>query len=72
MQIERKAMDVLVFLAGRAGELVEPLELQDAVWQTEFVSYNTIVGRVCELREALEDDAESPATSRPSPSAATG
>jgi DNA-binding winged helix-turn-helix (wHTH) protein len=60
VQIERKAMDILVYLAERAGELVDRRELLDAIWQTEFVSYNTIVGRIYELREALEDDARDP------------
>jgi DNA-binding winged helix-turn-helix (wHTH) protein/WD40 repeat protein len=60
VQLERKAMDILVYLAGRPGELVDRRELLDAVWQTEFVSYNTIVGRIYELREALEDDARDP------------
>ena len=60
VQLESKAMDVLVLLASRAGELVSRAELQDAVWQTEFVSYNTLVGRISELREALEDDARQP------------
>ena len=52
-QLETKAMDVLVLLARRAGEVVSHAELQDAVWQTEFVSYNTLAVRVSELREAL-------------------
>ncbi len=60
VQVERKAMDVLVYLAGRAGEVVSHAELQDAVWQTEFVSYNTVTNRISELREALEDDARDP------------
>jgi len=60
VQLESKAMDVLVYLAGRAGELVSRSELQDAVWQTEFVSYYTIASRVSELREALGDDARDP------------
>ena len=37
-QVERKAMDVLVYLAERAGEVVDRRELQDAIWQTEFVT----------------------------------
>ncbi|PWB69545.1 MAG: hypothetical protein C3F15_14895 [Holophagae bacterium] len=60
VQLESKAMDVLVYLAGRAGEVVSHAELQDAVWQTEFVSYNTLAVRIFELREALEDDAKDP------------
>ncbi len=60
VQVERKVMDLLVYLAGRAGEVVDKREIQDAVWQTEFVSYNTVAGRVSELREALQDDAREP------------
>ena len=53
-------MDVLVYLAGRAGEVASHAELQDAVWQTEFVAYNTVANRIKELRDALEDDAKHP------------
>jgi WD40 repeat protein/DNA-binding winged helix-turn-helix (wHTH) protein len=60
VQVERKVMDLLVYLAGRAGEVVDKREIQDAVWQTEFVSYNTVAGRVSELREALDDHAREP------------
>jgi len=60
VQVELKVMDLLVYLAGRAGEVVDKREIQDAVWQTEFVSYNTVAGRVSELREALQDDAREP------------
>ena len=60
VQLESKAMDVLVYLVGRAGEVVSHAELQDAIWQTEFVSYNTVTNRISELREALQDDAREP------------
>ncbi|PWB69723.1 MAG: hypothetical protein C3F15_14740, partial [Holophagae bacterium] len=60
VQLESKAIDVLLYLAARAGELVDRRDLQDAVWQTEFVSYNAVVGRISELREAFEDDAREP------------
>ena len=60
VQLESKAMDVLVVFARRAGAVVSHAELQDVVWQTEFVSYNTVVGRIYELREALGDDAKNP------------
>ncbi|PWB68653.1 MAG: hypothetical protein C3F15_16000, partial [Holophagae bacterium] len=60
VQVERKAMDVLVYLAKRAGAVVDKRELQDAIWQTEFVSYNTVSGRISELRDAFEDDARDP------------
>lgn len=59
-QLELKAMDVLLCLASRPGELVTKRELVDAVWQTEFVSDNTLTRRIAELREALGDDARHP------------
>ncbi len=60
VQLELKAMDVLLCLADHAGELVDKRELVDAVWQTEFVSDNTLTRRIAELREALGDDARNP------------
>ena len=59
-QLEHKAMDVLLCLAARPGELVTKRELVDAVWQTEFVSENTLTRRIADLREALGDDARRP------------
>ncbi len=60
VQLELKAMDVLLCLSGRPGELVEKRELLDHVWQTEYVSDNTLTRRIAELREALGDDARNP------------
>jgi len=60
VQLEPKAMDVLIFLARRAGELVDKRSCRNAVWQTEFVCYNTLVNRISELREALGDDLRDP------------
>jgi DNA-binding winged helix-turn-helix (wHTH) protein/WD40 repeat protein len=60
VQLGLKAMDVLLCLAARAGELVDKRELLDAVWQTEFVAENTVTKRVADLREALGDDARDP------------
>ena len=53
-------MDVLLCLVDHAGEVVSKNDLLDAVWQTEFVSDNTLQGRIAELREALGDDAQNP------------
>jgi WD40 repeat protein/DNA-binding winged helix-turn-helix (wHTH) protein len=60
VQLELKAMDVLLCLAARAGEVVSKHELLDAVWQTEFVSDNTLQRRITDLREAFGDDAHHP------------
>ena len=60
IQLELKAMDVLLCLVAHAGEVVSKDELLDAVWQTEFVSDNTLTNRIAELRKALGDDAQNP------------
>ncbi|MCK5376243.1 MAG: winged helix-turn-helix domain-containing protein, partial [Acidobacteria bacterium] len=60
VQLELKAMDVLLCLAAHAGEVVPKHQVLDAVWQTEFVSDNTLARRIAELREALDDDAQNP------------
>jgi WD40 repeat protein/DNA-binding winged helix-turn-helix (wHTH) protein len=60
VRLELKAMDVLICLAARAGDVVPKQEVLDAVWQTEFVSDNTLPRRIAELRDALGDDARNP------------
>ena len=60
IQLELRAIDVLLCLAAHAGEVVPKDELLDAVWQTEFVSDNTLANRIAELRKALGDDAQTP------------
>jgi DNA-binding response OmpR family regulator len=60
VQLELKAMDVLLCLAVHAGEVVAKHELFDAVWQTEFVSDNTLARRIADLRDAFGDDAQNP------------
>ncbi|HSN54375.1 MAG TPA: transcriptional regulator, partial [Candidatus Sulfomarinibacteraceae bacterium] len=60
IQLELKVMDVLVCLAGRAGEVVSRRELTDTVWATEFISDNTVSHAVADLRGALGDDAKQP------------
>jgi DNA-binding winged helix-turn-helix (wHTH) protein len=60
IQIELKMMDVLVCLAGHAGELVERQQLIDTVWATEFTSENILTRAIAELRNALGDDTKNP------------
>jgi DNA-binding winged helix-turn-helix (wHTH) protein len=50
-----KALDVLLCLAGRPGELVTKQALLDAVWPGVFVSENTLAQAISALREALGD-----------------
>jgi DNA-binding winged helix-turn-helix (wHTH) protein len=60
VQLELKMMEVLVHLAGRAGELVSKRELVDSVWQVEVISDGTLTRAVALLRKALGDDARNP------------
>ena len=60
IQIELKMMDVLVCLAGHAGELVTRQELIDTVWSVEYITEKTLTRAVAELRRTLGDDAKEP------------
>jgi DNA-binding winged helix-turn-helix (wHTH) protein len=61
VQLEIRFMQVLVYLAERAGSVVPRKELFDAVWATEYVSDNALTHAIAELRKALGDSAREPA-----------
>ena len=48
-------MEVLVYLANRAGEAVTRRELEDKVWAGTVVSYEALSVTVNKLRKALQD-----------------
>jgi DNA-binding winged helix-turn-helix (wHTH) protein/tetratricopeptide (TPR) repeat protein len=58
--LEPKVMEVLVCLAGRAGETVTKDELIQTVWPAIFVSDDGLKRCVFELRRVFEDDAREP------------
>jgi DNA-binding winged helix-turn-helix (wHTH) protein len=60
VQIEPKMMDVLVFLANNAGEVVTKHEIIDAVWPDLFITESVITRSIAGLRRALGDDAKNP------------
>ena len=72
VQLEHKAMDVLLFLVEHADEVVRKNDLLDTVWQTEFVSDNTLQGRIAEIREPSATMPRIPRSSRRFASAVTG
>jgi TolB-like protein/DNA-binding winged helix-turn-helix (wHTH) protein len=59
-RLEPLAMQVLVYLASRAGEVVPRQELEEAVWKGAVVSYDAITSAVIKLRKALGDNARDP------------
>ena len=60
VQIEPKMMDVLVYLAGRQGDVVRKRDIIDNVWKTKYVSESVISRAIAGLRKALGDRAQSP------------
>ena len=60
VRIEPKLMDVLLFLARHAGQVVSKDQIADAVWPELFISESVITRAIAGLRRALEDDARTP------------
>lgn len=59
-RIEPKAMEVLVLLADRAGQVVGREELLSAVWPGTVVGDDALSQAIIKLRKALGDSAKSP------------
>ena len=59
-RLEPLAMQVLVHLASRAGEVVSRSELEQAVWKGAVVSYDSVTSTVKKLRKALGDNPRNP------------
>lgn len=60
VRIEPKAMELLVFLADRAGQVVSREELLSALWPGVVVGDDALSQAVIKLRKALRDSAKSP------------
>jgi adenylate cyclase len=58
--IEPKVMDVLSFLADRAGDVVSKDEILRTVWPGTFVGEDVLRYSISELRKAFGDDARNP------------
>lgn len=58
--LEPRLMDLLVFLAERAGETVSIDELADSVWAGRAMSDQPVYQSVAQLRKVLKDDAHHP------------
>jgi len=58
--VRPKLMDLLAFLAARAGGVVPQTELLEAVWSKRFMAESVLTRSIAELREMLGDDAASP------------
>ncbi|HLS57233.1 MAG TPA: winged helix-turn-helix domain-containing protein [Zeimonas sp.] len=61
LRIEPKAMELLVFLADRPGQVIGRGELLEAIWPGVVVGDETLSQAIAKLRKALRDDAREPA-----------
>ncbi len=59
-KLERKAMEVLVFLLSRPGEVVSVQTIREHVWAGRVVEENSVHRRISQLRKMLDDDAHNP------------
>jgi adenylate cyclase len=59
-RLEPKVMEVLVCLAGHAGETIAKENLVQTVWPDTFVSDDALKHCISELRRLMEDDAREP------------
>ena len=60
IRLEPKAMEVLVYLASRPGEVVSRGDLEQEVWRGCLVGYDAVTSTVIKLRKALGDQARQP------------
>lgn len=60
VRLEPKAMEVLVYLASRPGEVITREELERDVWHGALVGYDAVTNTVIKLRKALQDSARHP------------
>jgi DNA-binding winged helix-turn-helix (wHTH) protein len=60
IRLEPKVMEVLVCLAGRAGEVVSKESIIQQVWSDRFVTDEVLTTAVFQLRKALGDEARNP------------
>ena len=60
VKLEPRKMQLLVTLAGRAGDVVTPDELLDAVWPGVVVTQSSIYQSVAQLRKTLGDSSSTP------------
>ena len=60
IHVRRQLMDLVVFLAGRQGEVVSKEEILQAVWPGQFVAETGLARCISQLRNVFEDDAREP------------
>ena len=59
-KLEPKAMDLLVYLAQRPGQVLSREELEQAIWTGTVVGYDALTSAIIKLRKALNDRSRKP------------
>ena len=60
IRLEAKAMQVLVYLAERAGRVVSRAEIEQQIWPGRVVTEDSVIKAIAKLRRAFHDDAREP------------
>lgn len=60
VQLEPKALRLLIFLIENRGRLVEKEEILDAIWGETNVTENALTREIAKLRKKLGDDSRAP------------
>lgn len=60
VKIEPRTMNVLAYLAERAGKVVPQTELEQAIWKDVVVTPQSVYQSIAQLRRVLGDDARDP------------
>src|SRR5213080_434878 len=56
IQLEPKALRLLLFLIENRGRLIETEEILSAIWNGTHVTENALAGEIAKLRKTLGDD----------------
>src|SRR2546423_13845190 len=60
IQLEPKALRLLLYLIENRGRLIEKEEILGAIWNGTNVTENALVREIAKLRKSLSDDPKTP------------
>jgi len=60
VHVRRQLIDLLVFLAGRPGQVVSKEEIFQAVWPGQFVAESGLARCISQLRDVFDEDPRDP------------
>jgi len=60
VRLEPKVMQVLVYMAGKPGEVISREELEANLWAGRVVGYDAVANTIIKLRKAFGDDSRHP------------